>query len=419
MNTHNLFDYPNNLQIIFDKLTKNGIHSILIGGYVRDKFLSLDSKDIDIELYGVNSFNELENILEEFGEVNSVGKSFGVCKLTLQNLDLDFTLPRSDNKIASGHCGFEITIDNDLDFVTATSRRDFTINAIGFDVLNKKILDPYNGQEDIKNKLLRAVNIDTFSEDPLRILRAVGFAARFNFTLEPKLFNLCKKMYNSNALDELPRERIYTEIKKILLKSKKPSLAFLLLKELNGLQSFYPLDTLSYNSFNDALDSLNTYVDFKTLSNKTNILIMLSLISSYFKTEDTIVFITKLTNNKSILKEALTLLVNNFKVFYTDSELLRLACQVNIEHFLLFSQAKNKNINSDIFKTLKHRAKGLGVLHTKVKPFLQGRDIIALGLEPSKEFSHILELAYEAQINLKINSHIEATKWLQSYFKSQ
>ncbi|MFT5660446.1 MAG: tRNA nucleotidyltransferase (CCA-adding enzyme) [Sulfurimonas sp.] len=419
MNAHSLFDYPNNLQIIFDKLAKNGINSILIGGYVRDKFLNLDSKDIDIELYGVHSFNQLENILEEFGEVNSVGKSFGVCKLTLENLDLDFTLPRSDNKVASGHCGFEVTIDKDLDFITATSRRDFTINAIGFDVLNKKILDPYNGQEDIKNKILRAVNIDTFSEDPLRVLRAVGFATRFNFTLEPKLFTLCKKMCDSNTLKELPQERIYTEIQKILLKSKKPSLAFLLLKELNGLQYFYPLDTLSNNSFNEILDSLNTFVNYKTLSNKINILIMLSLMSSKFKTEDTILFITKLTNNKSILKEILTLLVNDFKIFYTDSELLRLSCQVSIEYFLLFSQAKNKNINGDIFKTLKHRAKELGVLYTKAKPFLQGRDIIALGFEPSKKFSTILELAYEAQINLEINSHIEAKKWLQVYFKSQ
>ena len=133
-----LFDYPKYLDKIFDKLNKNNIRSIIVGGYIRDKFLNLNSKDIDIELFGVSTYDELEKILQEFGEVNTVGKSFGVCKLSLKTLDLDFTLPRLDNKIGSGHCGFEIKVDKNLDFKTASSRRDFTMNAIGYDLIEKK-----------------------------------------------------------------------------------------------------------------------------------------------------------------------------------------------------------------------------------------------------------------------------------------
>ena len=133
-----MIDYPNELNIIFDKLNNYSIKPIIIGGYVRDFLLNKSSKDIDIELYGIASYEKLEKLLQEFGSVNSVGKSFGVCKLQFDDLDLDFSLPRIDSKINKGHKGFEIQTDETLDFITATSRRDFTINAIGYDVIEKK-----------------------------------------------------------------------------------------------------------------------------------------------------------------------------------------------------------------------------------------------------------------------------------------
>ncbi|MBC8237945.1 MAG: CCA tRNA nucleotidyltransferase [Helicobacteraceae bacterium] len=413
-----LFDYPNNLDYIFDKLNKNGIKSIIVGGYIRDKFLNLNSKDIDIELFGVTSYAKLEKILQEFGEVNTVGKSFGVCKLSLKTLDLDFTLPRRDNKIGSGHCGFEITVDNNLDFKTASSRRDFTMNAIGFDLMEKKILDPFNGQEDIKNKILRAVNIDTFSEDPLRVLRAVGFASRFDFTLEHSLFVLCKEMCEKNLLDELAKERIYTELEKILLKSKKPSSAFSLLKKLKALVHFPPLERLENKDFSNVLESLDKMAALKTKNKKTNMQLMLSVLCYKFTKETRHDFITNLTNDKKTLNYIDTLLDNSFSTAYTDSDILRLATKVNIEHFLLFSQAIHKEIAKDVFVKLKQRAIGLNVLNQKPKAYLQGKDILDLGLEPSKEFSVLLKSAYEAQINLEINSKDEALQWLKKEVKN-
>ena len=101
-----MIDYPKQFDKIFDKLDKNNAKVIIVGGYIRDSLLKIDSKDVDIEVYGISSFKQLENILQEFGDINIVGKSFGVCKLSLNDLDLDFTLPRSDNKIKPGHTGF-------------------------------------------------------------------------------------------------------------------------------------------------------------------------------------------------------------------------------------------------------------------------------------------------------------------------
>ena len=413
-----LFDYPKYLDKIFDKLNQNSIKSIIVGGYIRDKFLNLNSKDIDIELFGVSTYDELEKILQEFGEVNTVGKSFGVCKLSLKTLDLDFTLPRRDNKIAAGHCGFEIIIETTIDFKTASSRRDFTMNAIGYDLIEKKLLDPFNGQEDIKNKILRAVNIDTFSEDPLRVLRAVGFASRFNFRLDNSLFLLCKNMCEKNLLAELPKERIYTELEKILLKSNKPSSAFLLLKELNALVYFSPLNTLDNNDFSNVLDALDRMAKLKTKNKKTDIQLMLSVLCYTFTKKDRHIFISTLTKNKKTFQKIDTLLDNLFLPTYTDSDILRLATKVNIKHFLLFSQAIHKEIGEDVFIKLKQRAIDLKVFNQKPKAHLQGRDILDLGLEPSEEFSILLNRAYEAQINLEINSKNEALQWLKKEVKS-
>nr|MDA3908167.1 CCA tRNA nucleotidyltransferase [Sulfurimonas sp.] len=110
-----MIEYPNFLNKIFDKLEKNGARTIIIGGFIRDYLLKSESDDIDIEVYNISSFEKLENILKEFGTVNRVGKSFGVCKVNIENFVLDFTLPRIDSKIASGHSGFDIKIEKNLD----------------------------------------------------------------------------------------------------------------------------------------------------------------------------------------------------------------------------------------------------------------------------------------------------------------
>lgn len=413
-----LFDYPKKLEVIFEKLHKFNIKSIIVGGYIRDFFLKTQSnqvKDIDVELYGISSYEALKDILKEFGEVNTVGKSFGVCKLSLENIEIDFTLPRTDSKISSGHCGFLISIDRSLNFKEASSRRDFTINSIGFNTIDKKLLDPYKGIEDIKNKILRAVDIKKFADDPLRILRLVSFKSRLEFNIDKELFVLCKDMCSKNILFELAKERIFIEIKKVLLKSEKPSSGFLLLKDLGALKYFQGLDTLNEKEFTYINQSLDKFVQIKTKNTKTNLQIMLSILCYHFSHSEIKQFISTLTNDKSIIKNLFLLVKEKFKVTYSDSELYFLANRVNIENFLLLSQALNPSLEYSIFTQLKKRAIALKILNKKALPFLHGRDILTLGVMPSKEYTSILFKAYEAQMNLEINNYDEAKKWLKSY----
>ncbi|MDO9265971.1 MAG: CCA tRNA nucleotidyltransferase, partial [Sulfurimonas sp.] len=389
-----MISYPEELNIIFEKLKYSGIKAIIVGGFVRDSLLGIESKDIDIELYGVTSFTHLENILKEFGNVNVVGKSFGVCKLKFCDYDLDFSLPRRDNKVDSGHRGFDIKLYSNLDFKTAASRRDFTINAIGYDVEEKKILDPFGGTDDLRDKILRAVDLNSFIQDPLRVLRAAQFCARFNLEIEQNLFLTCRDMVSKNMLDELPKERIFEEIKKLLLKSRKPSIGFKLLKEFGTV--FYT----------DNLDVVDEIAKQPTVNNQTNLVLMLAGLCYNFKQKDTEDFIIKLSDEKELLDRVIKLTrasskIENIHVDNINSYLLyKLAAKVNIEELLILSGsiyfAKN---NSEVYsggEEIYKRAKELNILREKLLPLLNGKELLKFGLEPSPKFSEILNEAYEA-----------------------
>ena len=412
-----MIDYPNTLDNIFNKLLINSIKPIIIGGYVRDYLLKIESKDIDIELYGISSFSKLEKILEEFGDVNSVGKSFGVCKLKVDDLDLDFSFPRVDSKIDKGHKGFEIKVDSSLDFKSATSRRDFTINAIGYDIETKQILDPFNGQSDLANKILRAVDIKKFGDDPLRVLRAVQFSSRLNFSIDKKLFITCKDMIKNSLLDELPKERIFLEIQKLLLKSPTPSLGIILLKKLGSFNLFIELLSLQNCDFNQTLIAIDKMSSLKTKDSTTNTVLMLALLCHKLSISSCEKLLSKLTNSKSLLAKILILLKHqnsiNFNIF-KDYDIYILATLVNIEKFILFHKAitntKEKLKNLD---RLQNRAKELGVLNKKAEAIIQGRDIITVGLKPSNEFSKILDRAYSAQISGDFTTKEDGYIWLK------
>jgi len=405
-----MMKYPKRLDTIFNKLYENNITPVIVGGYVRDKFLGIDSNDIDIELYGISSLDEVEKILEEFGDVNSVGKSFGVCKLLYEGLDLDFSLPREDTKITSGHQGFHINIDHHLDFKTAASRRDFTINAMGYDVKAKQLLDPFGGKEDIQNKKLRAVDNTKFAQDPLRVLRGVVFASRFEMKLESSLELICKEMIQNRLLDELPKERIFDEMKKLLLKSKKPSKGFYLLKKLGGFlyfQEFTALSAQAYESVLSAVDELKTCC---SLDERTFIVLALAVLTSELTQAQTTNFLQRMTNEKKIIKKVLLLHEIDFSLeSFNDYDLYLLSINIDIEfysHYLHVTQKKD-------VQALYNRAKELHILHRPSPPLLEGKDLIRLGLQPSKEFSQILQKSYEAQLRYNFKDKDSVLQWLK------
>ena len=209
-----------------------GGRALVVGGYVRDRLLGLDAKDVDVEVFGLE-LGALKAVLGSFGRVLEVGESFGV--LRVSGLDVDFSLPRRDSKVSPGHRGFAVACDPHLDFESAARRRDLTINSMSLDPLSEELIDPLGGQRDLERGVLRATDARAFPEDPLRALRVAQFIARFEMCPDPALVALCR----SAGLDEVSGERIFEELRKLLLKGRRPS-AGLRFLETSGLLRFLP-----------------------------------------------------------------------------------------------------------------------------------------------------------------------------------
>lgn len=209
-----------------------GGRALLVGGCVRDALMGVQPKDWDLEVYQLDA-GRLRQILDDCGPVNVVGESFTVYKL---GHHLDVSIPRRERKSGRGHKGFIIEGDPSMSVAEATRRRDFTINAILEDPLTGEIIDPYDGRRDIKQRLLRAVSAETFAEDSLRVLRAAQFAARFEFDIDPNTVALCRSI----DLGDLPAERIWGELEKLLLRAQLPSIGLEWLRKLDAIEKLFP-----------------------------------------------------------------------------------------------------------------------------------------------------------------------------------
>jgi len=226
------FPVPNNVLALSRAVRDAGGRALLVGGCVRDLLMNAQPKDWDVEVYGVEPAN-LRALLDQFGPVNVVGEAFTVYKL---GPDLDVSLPRRERKSGRGHRAFVIEGDPSMTIEEATRRRDFTINAILEDPLTGDIVDPFGGQKDIQQKILKAVSADTFSEDSLRVLRAAQLAARFEFDIDEDTVALCRAI----DLTDLPSERIWGEVEKLLLRARRPSVGLAWLSKLGAIEQLFP-----------------------------------------------------------------------------------------------------------------------------------------------------------------------------------
>ena len=214
-----------------------GGRALLVGGFVRDRLMGVESKDHDLEIFGLE-IRQLENALARFGDVIAVGRAFGV--LRVKGLDMDFSIPRRDSKTGRGHRGFLVELDPSLDFEEAARRRDLTINSMGLDPLTNELLDPHRGREDLAARRLRATDPEKFAEDSLRGLRAAQFRARFEMDPDGELVEICAGL----DLSDLPGERIFDEMKKLLLKARRPALGFEFLERTRLLRFFPELQAM-------------------------------------------------------------------------------------------------------------------------------------------------------------------------------
>ena len=215
------------------EVARQGGRVYYVGGLVRDRLLGRESKDIDIEVHGVTP-QALCAILDSLGERTQMGASFGV--YGLRHYELDIAMPRLESATGRGHKDFEIDTDPFLGVFKAAQRRDFTVNAMMEDVLTGEIVDSFGGLADLKAGILRHVSAQSFPEDPLRVLRAAQFAARFGFTVASETVALCRTM----DLTALAGERVFGELRKALLKAPEPSVFFETLREMDQLHAFFP-----------------------------------------------------------------------------------------------------------------------------------------------------------------------------------
>lgn len=218
---------------IAEYVSRAGGRTFYVGGFVRDRILGIDNKDVDIEVHGIAP-EELFTILEKVGEPLAYGKSFGV--FALKGEDIDIAMPRRERAVGKGHRDFEIDVDPFIGTEQAARRRDFTINALMEDVLTGEIIDHFGGQQDLKDGIIRHIDPVTFVEDPLRVLRGAQFAARFKFAIADETAELCRGI----DLSTLSRERVEEELKKAMLKADRPSVFFEELRRMDQLDVWFP-----------------------------------------------------------------------------------------------------------------------------------------------------------------------------------
>ena len=205
---------------VIDELISAGFQPLVVGGAVRDALLGKTPKDIDIEVHGAESFDELRDALSDLGPLNLTGKSFGVLKLRVLQAngklseEIDLALPRRDSKTGEGHRGFTVEVDAQMSLLEATSRRDLTVNALVWDPSTELVIDLNGGLADMEAGVLRHVSA-AFSEDPLRVLRVARFAGKLGFVPAEDTVALSRALLDT--FEELATERITGELAKLVL----------------------------------------------------------------------------------------------------------------------------------------------------------------------------------------------------------
>lgn len=422
-----------------------GGKSYFVGGFVRDKILGRESKDMDIEVYGLEAA-ELQSVLNTFSPTSICGKSFGVFKLSYENQEYDFSLPRTDFQAGEKHNDIEVQTNPHLDMKTASSRRDLTINSLLMD-LEGNIIDLHGGIEDLKNNALRATS-DAFSDDPLRALRAARFSAVFNLIPDERILFLSRMMLEK--VSTLPISRVQGEWVKIA-QSSYPIRALDFLEKSGLMQiPFFPhFDMMQYTPQDKMFHPEGTVFqhtkhvcqamaeicDRENITGKRrNILFFSALLHDVGKPHTTIlkngrwasprhdkagVSISELFLERYLELFSLVNIVPklvsehmvhlNLKQVKNKEKFVRkLAARLDkasIKDLALLIEADMsgrpplpKHIPDSVVEILEI-ARKLGVNEKPEERKISGQDLIDLGFAPGKHFKEMLDFAYDIQMN--------------------
>ncbi len=426
-----------------------GGRALIVGGWVRDRLLEIDSKDVDLEVYGMAA-EPLRRLLEDLGRVNTVGESFTVYKVGA----IDVALPRRESKVGRGHRGFDVTGDPALSPAEAARRRDFTINTIAWDPLTDAYIDPFDGRADLDQRVLRAVDPATFGDDSLRVLRALQFAARFALRVDEGTKAICRGL----PLDDVPAERIWGEIEKLLLLAERPSIGFSLAHDLGIVARLFPeLQALvgcpqepEWHPEGDVwvhtllvIDEARQRID--DLDQPQRIAIMLGAVCHDFgKPSTTAViegrirsldhedagvqpacaFLDRLNihtiDGYDVRRQVYGMVAHHLKpgMWHRardgvgDGAFRRLAQKVDLELLARLARAdclgRTGQFDCSAMDWFLERARALGVEHAPPEPLLKGRHVLAFGLEPGPRIGRILKEIYDRQLEGEIKTLDEA-----------
>ena len=416
-------DLPKRLLSIAGEIREAGGRAFLVGGWVRDALLGKDCRDYDVEVYDLTQ-DELVPILKKYGRTNLVGKAFGVIHLAMKGLSLDFSFPRTESKVGYGHRGFVVHTDEKLSFKEAALRRDFTINAMGMELPELTLCDPYGGIDDLKKGLLRHVG-PAFVEDSLRILRGVQFASRFALTLAPETVELCKTL----SLADLSIERLFEEFKKWLLKPGKPSLglrAFLDIRLNEFFPEVFPLHD-SWEALGEMLDNME--MTRRKLESEGNALSEAQAMEFAFaaflcgNSETSLKFLERITNETHLLKIVPLLLKSyselDFAIVDDSSALRRLAVKLGglkLLCLLVKCTPREFYAGDDGFpEKLWQAAVDLDLLDAAPQPFLMGKMLMEMGFKPGKQMGEIIKQSFELQLDGKIKNAEDAIAWAKAF----
>jgi tRNA nucleotidyltransferase (CCA-adding enzyme) len=427
---------------IAEAVRRAGGRALVVGGAVRDELLGMPSKDIDIEVYGLDPDHLAEVITGAGFQADLVGKSFGVLKL--KGLAIDVSVPRREVKTAAGHKGFSVELDPSMSVEDAASRRDFTINAISRDPLTGELVDPWGGGRDLMHRLLRHVS-SRFAEDPLRVLRGAQFIARFGLKPSTETVALCRSL--TRECEALSRERVFGELEKLILKGVFIGDGLRFLHEADWLRHFPELNALrgipqdpKWHPEGDAFVHTCHCMDYFAknrigVPEEDRIVGLAVLCHDLGKATHTQlatepggritshgheaasaplakVFLDRLTEEATLTSAVLPLVTEHMtpgalykdRKTVGDSAIRRLAQRVRIDRLIRVSaadQCGRPPLVADLApeEWLAEEANRLAVLAAKPKPLILGRHLLAEGMSPGKEFKGILDRCMQAQLD--------------------
>jgi tRNA nucleotidyltransferase (CCA-adding enzyme) len=433
---------------IAERVRDAGGRALIVGGWVRDRLRGQPSKDIDLEVFGIVQ-EHVPPLLAPFGRVEAVGQSFPVYKVG----GIDVALPRRESKSGRGHKGFDVAGDPTMTLEEAGRRRDFTVNAIAWDPLTDRYEDPFHGIADLDRRLLKAVDVTTFGDDSLRVLRAIQFAARFEFTLEENTAALCKSI----ALDDLPAERIWGEVEKLLLAAARPSIGFALALELGTVDRVLPemrplvgcLQEPEWHPEGDVWIHTLMVIDKARemnadLGRPALIAVMLGAVCHDLGKPATTALIDgrirSLNHEEAGVAPTVSLLdrlnVHSIEGFDVRTQVVglvahhlkpgmlhkaeqvgdgafrRLAQKVELELLARLARAdclgRTGTFDCSAMDWFLERARALGVGHRPPAPLLMGRHLLDLGLKPGPAVGELLHRVYERQLDGEVRTVDEA-----------